>query len=802
MSPLGFARRAVLVAALLGSGCSLDPYCLTCSEDAGEGGLDGGAEDGGGELDARIPFDAELDGGDEPDGCVAGALERCNDVDDDCDGEIDEGIDTQTSVEHCGGCGMRCAPLGAFGVCRDGACEIESCDVGRVDLDGDPSTGCEYRCIATDSEDRSCDRRDNDCDGAVDEDFDLPTDPMNCGACGRVCRAPHAASSCGDGACSLDACDPGWVDLDRVPTNGCEYACTAADPAVETCNLQDDDCDGRVDEGDPGGGASCGSSVGACTPGVERCVSGALACVGGVSPTTEVCNGADDDCDASTDEGNPEGGRYCGSGEGACEPGREQCRSGVLECVGAVGPSSESCNALDDDCDGSIDEGNPEGGASCGSDVGACSSGALSCVSGTIVCTGESGPTLESCNAVDDDCDGSTDEGFFLSSDPTNCGMCNRVCSYPNGTALCAGGSCALGPCAPGWVNTDNIASNGCEYRCDVSGSEVCNGRDDDCDTRIDEGLVAPSTFCNPNGVCAGTTARCGGAAGWVCDYPTTYQPTETRCDGLDNDCNGRVDDPFPQVGTSCTNGEIGACRRAGAYVCTADGMGTRCDAPAGGGGSAELCNGVDDDCDGTLDEGASGQWVAITGGGVSGTRWIMSYEASRPDATPASAGAMTHRACSAAGRLPWTNVTHAQAQAACAAVGARLCTETEWRRGCETSSGCTWSYGSSCGSFSASRCNGNELDTSIGLPGDQDDVLATGSLPMCYASWGSARVYDMSGNVAEWTAARSPGVNPLRGGSSTSPQGGTTCQFDFVVAGDTYATPGVGFRCCRDSAP
>jgi hypothetical protein len=426
------------------------------------------------------------------------------------------------------------------------------------------------------------------------------------------------------------------------------------------------------------------------------------------------------------------------------------------------------------------------------------------CVNGSVICTGGTGPMLETCNRSDDDCDGRTDEDFVLASDPRNCGMCGRTCSFPNAIAPCNSGTCGIGACLPGFVDADGMPGNGCEYRCVPAGAEVCNGRDDDCDTRTDEGLTPPSTFCNPNGVCSGVTARCGGSSGWVCDYPIgDYQATETRCDGLDNDCNGRVDDPFPSLGTSCNNGENGACRNTGSFVCNSAGTATECSASSSGGGMAEVCNGIDDDCDGILDEAARGSWVAFSGS--FGNRWIMSYEASRPDATASSAGSMTHRACSEPDRMPWTNVTHEQAEAACATQGARLCTEDEWERACQTDAGnaCVWSYSPMCRTFSSTKCNGNEFDTSSSSPGDQDAVLATGTMPMCYASWGgSQRIYDLSGNVAEWTAERDVGVNPLRGGSSTSPSGGTTCDFDFVVAGDTYATPSVGFRCCRNTMP
>ncbi|GAB5543608.1 MAG: hypothetical protein SangKO_033680 [Sandaracinaceae bacterium] len=916
---------AAVAAGLLLGGCDVDPFCLDCDEAVGDAGPDTGVADSGlrdtGVPDTGVDSGA-LDAG--PDGCLEAEL--CNDLDDDCDGNVDEDFDLDTDTENCGACGSLCAPLGAFPACNAGVCEIDSCDVGRFDLDGDPSNGCEYRCLVESSDDAVCDLRDNDCDGTVDEDVDLMTDSMNCGACGRVCVFAHATGTCTAGACELDACDPDFFDVDGNPGNGCEYSCMPGSPATETCNVRDDDCDGTVDEGDPGGGGSCGMSTGACSTGTEACVGGTIVCMGATTPSTETCNGVDDDCDGTVDEGNPDGGRVCGTSAGTCEAGREQCMGGALVCVGAVGPdpsescdgldndcdgridegnpggggscgidtgecafgtltcsggtlscvgavgaSTETCNSRDDDCDGAVDEGNPGGGGSCGTDVGVCAPGTRQCMGGTLSCVGATGPraggelcnsldddcdgsidemnpegggacgvgtgactqgmqvcaggalqcmggtgpALESCNSVDDDCDGATDEGFDFANDRNNCGSCGNVCSFANATAGCSASSCVILACNDGFVDRDGSSANGCEYACSFAGSEICNGRDDDCDGSTDESLTPPSSFCNPNGVCAGTTPSCGGMAGWQCTYPGTFEATETRCDGLDNDCDGAVDEPFPTVGNSCSNGS-GICRRTGVVACTGDESGTFCTAPPAGMPAAnESCNNVDDDCDGAIDEAIPVSAIPTVlmprpGGG---TFRMMQYEASRPDATSSSQGSVTTHACANANVLPWTNLTWTEARDACCALNPsgtcsggsewRLCDAPDWEAACEgPSSSCDWSYASSCGTSAPLTCNGEEFDSSSGTAGDQDALFPTASstFPMCFTDWGGAGViYDLSGNVKEWTnTAPAAGVHEIRGGSYNNVEPGRTCQFDFTVGDNSFAFPNTGFRCCR----
>ena len=804
----------VVLLAAVALGCETEPYCIDCVDEVDAGPRDSGPRDtGGGRVDTG-PVDSGPPDAGGPDGCVPGAPELCNDHDDDCDENVDEGIDTSTDPNNCGGCGLACAPPHAFPECVGGVCGIASCDVGWYDRDGDLANGCEYRCLVSADDDTLCDLRDNDCDGTVDEDVAFDTDAMNCGSCGRICRFAHAAGDCSAGSCVLGACDAGFYDIDTMPANGCEYACTPATPATETCNARDDDCDGTIDEGDPGGGAACGSSAGECTSGTERCVGGAIVCMGATLPTTEMCNGLDDDCDGVADQGNPEGGALCGSGVGTCRQGRQTCSSGSLVCMGGTGPVAELCDGLDNDCDTMIDEGNPEGGAACGTTTGECSAGALTCFGGTIVCSGGTGPAAETCDGLDDDCDGATDETYSLMTDRNNCGMCGRVCAFANATAACVGGSCTIASCNTGYRDLNGMMSDGCEYMCDFAGSEVCNGRDDDCDGTTDESLTTPSSFCNPNGVCMGSSATCGGAMGWTCSYPATYESVETRCDGLDNDCDGSVDEPFPSLGASCTRGTAGACLTTGTFVCNSAGTGVTCNATTPPAPGTEACNDVDDDCDGRVDEAiplSSIPTVSFTSGGR--TVRIFRYEASRADASSSEPGDASRVACSAANVLPWTNVTWPQARAACCALNAsgtcsgsgsgwRLCDSADWQNACESSTGsCTWSYSASCSSSQPLVCNGEEHDCNTSQPGDQDCLYPTGAsaFTACYAPFGGTnRVYDMSGNVKEWTNdSRAAGIHELRGGAYNNVEAGRTCGFDFTLGDESFSFPNAGFRCC-----
>jgi MYXO-CTERM domain-containing protein len=501
-------------------------------------------------------------------------VEVCNNIDDDCDGLIDEGFTkycnrpshpaqdlcTDPGETLCNGVDDNCngatdeGLLNLCGTC--GPAPTEICDLVDNDCDTLTDEGgvCTPGCTPTAE---ICNNRDDDCDTMIDDGVTRP-----CGS-------------------SIGECRPGT----QTCTAGTWGPCAGSvGPVAETCDNRDNDCDGRTD----GFTRPCGSSVGVCRPGTQLCTAGSWSadCVGAYTGGPEVCNLLDDDCDGSTDEGDPGGGGECGGSVGECLPGTRHCVGGALVCVGGRDPVPETCNNRDDDCDGSTDEGNPGGGDSCysgppGTDgVGICEGGVVRCLAGSLVCDGEVVPGTEDCNLLDDDCDTETDEG--LASGAT-CGTDEGECSA--GTSRCVAGA---------WVCEGEVGP----------GTETCDGRDNDCDGATDEGNPGGGLPCgwNPDdpsvwdlGICEPGISNCVDGA-IRCEG--MIGPAEEVCNALDDDCNGRTDD-LPDTGTPCGS-DVGECA-AGMLQCLDGAM--QC--VGGRGPTPEFCDCLDNDCDGETDNGA-----------------------------------------------------------------------------------------------------------------------------------------------------------------------------------------------------
>jgi hypothetical protein len=387
----------------------------------------------------------------------------------------------------------------------------------------------------------------------------------------------------------------------RGTTSGVRGACVFAALLCLWTACGDDGETPPVDGGASDLGADLGSDAGPPDLGVDLpgCPDGdgdgvpSATCGGGdcddADPSrypgaTEVCDGDDEDCDDTTlgPDADGDGAPYfgCCNASGRCGADCDDARATVN--VAAF----ESCNGVDDDCDGTVDEGVLA--VAC-FDVDGDGRGPLAVTE--VGCTLPIGATTicndcndrdatrflgasERCNGADDDCDGVVDE---------DC-ECTTGSTRPCGTEV---GACRAG--TQRCIGTPSVWEALCSDAVAPS-VETCDGEDDDCDGAVDEGLT--TTFyadCDADG------SGASGPGTVACTRPTTLPAGCTRVLWVteSGDCDDT--DPTRNARSGC-GVTMDAGVDAGAIDLGVPDLGCT---PTG----AEVCNGLDDDCDGVVDD-------------------------------------------------------------------------------------------------------------------------------------------------------------------------------------------------------
>jgi streptogramin lyase len=568
------------------------------------------------------------------------ATETCNGFDDNCNAQIDENNVCPATAYYCDTDSDSFISAIPSGQCSSYNCIPSGCTATAGNDCNDSSAAVNPGATEI------CNGIDDNCNSQIDEGVKL------------IFYLDSDSDSFGDMNVITEACTApqGYV----ADSTDCNDANAAINPAAaEVCNGIDDNCNAQIDEGvksifyldaDSDNYGDALQSTLACTA-PQGYVADNTDCNdanAAINPAaTETCNGFDDNCNVQIDENNvcPATAYYCDTDSdsfisampsGQCDS--YNCiPSGCIENAGndcddndaSINPGmAETCNEIDDNCNGQIDEGvkltfYSDSDADSFGDINviaeACSapSGYVSDSSDCNDANAAINPAAtETCNEIDDNCNGEIDEGvkltFYLDADSDSFGILSQptlACLTPQGYVA------------------DSTDCNDANSLINPGMNEVCNGIDDNCNAQIDENNVCPATayYCDtdsdsfisaiPSGQCSSYNcipSGCTNVQGDDCnDANSLINPAAAEvCDGIDNNCNGEIDEgvklTFYSDSDADSFGDINviaeACSAPSGYVSDSSDCN---DANAAINPAAtETCNEIDDNCNGEIDEG------------------------------------------------------------------------------------------------------------------------------------------------------------------------------------------------------